>query len=85
MDDAAILAALRNALFNFAAGNGNQSYTIAGRSFVRADVMKIQELIELYEARVAAASSGSIGGGGVEVRLNDPCGFGLGGIGGGFF
>ncbi|MDP9175625.1 MAG: hypothetical protein M3O30_17415 [Planctomycetota bacterium] len=70
MTDAQILAALRNALFAFATC-GAQEYSIAGRSFRRAEIDKIQSLIVTYEARVAAAAGGGIGGGTVLVTTNN--------------
>jgi hypothetical protein len=72
--DAQILSALRKALFFFAdAGNANEEFTVAGRSYRKSDVEKIQRMIDLYESRVAAASSPSLGGGGILVRKNDRC------------
>ncbi len=73
--DAQILSALRKALFFFAdAGNANEEYTVAGRTYRKSDLEKIQRMIDLYESRVAAAASPSIGGGGVLMRKNDSCG-----------
>jgi len=68
--DSEILDALRRALFDFSR-SGKQSYTVAGRSITFATLKEIQDLIELYESRVAAASSQTIGGGGVLIGKHD--------------
>ena len=49
-------------------------YTVAGRTFRRADILQVQQLIDLYESRVASVGNPSLGGGGVLVTRND--GFG---------
>lgn len=67
--DQTILCELRKAMFQLAS-SGIASYTIAGRTFAKSDIAKIQDLIVQYEARVAAATSSSINGGGVLVRMN---------------
>jgi len=69
VSDAQILAALRLALFKFAT-SGAQSYTIHGRTFMRAEIDKIQSLISQYETRVLATSSPGLNGQTILARTN---------------
>jgi len=69
VSDAQILAALQLALLTFAT-SGAQSYTIHGRTFVRAQIKDIQNLIAQYESRVLATTSPGLNGATILARTN---------------
>lgn len=46
---------------SLAIAQGNQSYTIQGREFTKADAAEVRRQIDFWEARVAKLSSGARG------------------------
>lgn len=66
--DAEILKVLRSALVDAAIA---QSYSINGRNLSRLNATQLQSLIEIYEARVEAAST-TTGGHIATVKFGGP-------------
>jgi hypothetical protein len=67
--DAQILTVLRASLINAAIA---QEYSIGGRSVARMNGKEIQDLINVYEARVNLKDGNGIGFGSAIVQFNQP-------------
>jgi hypothetical protein len=66
--DAEILVVLRCALVNSALVS---QYSIGGRQLIRMSAKQVQELIEVYEARIQSAANTSGGGNNALVQFGE--------------